>query len=287
MTYNMTDLFSRLDESAIEAMIWNEEKTAIVPLDKLKKHVREGINIESENDRGIFLRTRNHNNTHNTPGFGMKWRARLIVCFLIIAMAAIPVYALVNYRLNKSAAVDEENCYLIGSQIEEDYYIIIDENGNCTDSYGNKGSFEELMSLNDLSDTSRVVTDIENPDNKPSSFVEIKSKKHSGNNYAYPQLILVNNSVCILTDNDGKGWDLKEGDSITVEVSKDSAGRSLKQNLLVGYIQDGTLKDGELIKENTGTYTIKANAAGTYYIYLLSASSDYLTVNKLSIKTDK
>lgn len=283
MICNMTDIFSLLDESTIEAMAWDEEKTVIISLDKLKKHVRNGIYNENEKKRAMVPKLL-YNSTHNTPIYGMKWRARLIVILIIIAIAAVPVYALVNYRLHKSSIVDEENCYLIGSQIEEDYYIIMDENGECTDSLGNKGSLEDMISLSDLPNKSRIVTNVENTDIKPSSYVEIKYKKHSGNIYTYPRLILVNNSVCILTGNDGKGWDLNEGESITVEISKESAKRSLKQNLLVGYIQDGTLKDGKSIKENSGSYTVKADAAGTYYIYLLSASSDYLTVNSLSIE---
>ena len=96
-------------------------------------------------------------------------------------------------------------------------------------------------------------------------------------------MILINNSVCILTNNAGDGWNLNKGESLKVKIIKEDAGSARKRNLVVGYIQDGVLKRGEALNCDEYECVFTAEAAGEYYIYLLSASSDYLTLEGLNI----
>ena len=43
------------------------------------------------------------------------------------------------------------------------------------------------------------------------------------------------------------------------------------------------MKEGTAIDTLTGTYTLEAKENGTYYIYLMSASSDYLALKESTL----
>lgn len=283
MKYSAAEFINLLDENSVEAMIWDERISPVITTDDIKKRVYAEMGWTKEGTSlGSFKRTK-PDGTHTEKGFGRFWRKRLAVLMIVLLIAAVPGYALMRGKLNISSVVTDENRYLVGTQTEDEYYIIIDDDGTCTDSFGNKGTVEEIISLNELPYTSDIVKEIDDPVIKPSSFAEIRSERHFGRSYAYPPIILVNNSPCILTDDNGEGWYLDEGDTINVEITEDKIVGLRKQNMIIGCIQDGVLKSGVQLKEISDGYKLTAKDSGTYYIYLLSASSDYLTLEGISV----
>ena len=98
-----------------------------------------------------------------------------------------------------------------------------------------------------------------------------------------PGQLMINNSVSILTKSNHKGWLLKSGDVLEYSFEKYESDVVSNQTLIVGYIYDGIMKEGTAIDTLTGTYTLEAKENGTYYIYLMSASSDYLALKESTL----
>ena len=272
MTYNIVDIIDMFDESAVEELIWEEEKPETISFERVKSLVHDGICGNSS-----------YNRKRNNIRVKGAWRLRLIAALVALAVAAVPCYALIGGKLSRSAVINDGNKYYVGSQVNDDYYIIIDEDGNYRDSHGNEGSLEDIISKNELHKDSEKVKEIEDNVLNPASYVEIAGEKGSDGSVKYPAMILINNSVCILTNNAGDGWNLNKGESLKVKIIKEDAGSARKRNLIVGYIQDGVLKRGEAFNSDECECVFTAEAAGEYYIYLLSASSDYLTLEGLNI----
>ena len=135
--------------------------------------------------------------------------------------------------------------------------------------------------LNEGLNTSDIVHQIDIEGLCPNSFVEIEINDSDYNNV--PGQLMINNSVSILTKSNHKGWLLKSGDVLEYSFEKYESDVVSNQTLIVGYIYDGIMKEGTAIDTLTGTYTLEAKENGTYYIYLMSASSDYLALKESTL----
>lgn len=268
MTYSFGDIIDLLDENDVERLIWDEKKTEGISIDRVCLLVHDKISERafSNENKSVAIRVKS------------VWRIRFVAVMVALAIAAVPCYALIVGKLNRSSLLNDENKFFVGRQVNEDYYIIIDEDGHSRDSLGNEGSLEDILSINKLSDDSEIINEIEDPVLDPSSYVEFTGENEYKNGIKYPAMILINNSLCILTNDKGGGWDLDRGDSLKVNITKRDSDNARKQNLIVGYIQDGVLKKGEVFNNNKCEYVFTAETSGEYYFYLLSASSDYLTL---------
>lgn len=116
------------------------------------------------------------------------------------------------------------------------------------------------------------------------NVTEIAVKSNSENEYTTPEIILINGAPCIFTKDDGSGWSLSKGDVISFEFEKYPSEIIDEQVLVIGYIHDGKLYSGESFGELNGEYKLEVKGDGEYYIYLTSASSDYLTLKEGSLK---
>lgn len=263
---SLYEAIASLDEDTIEEICWDECNSVQVSSDAISEDVCLKIFGEKQKKRA----------SHKL--------VIAVCCFMILA---IPCYAAVNAILDKAAIVNDENKHLVGTEVTDDYYIVLNEDGTCVDAKGNIGTFEEILSSNSKdAEQSRLVNRIEDDTLVPASYLEVPSKKQRGVKFIYPEIIMVNNSACILTQDNSNGWNLKKGDSITYMYEKARTTTSDNQTLLVGYIHDGVMSNGEITTENKGKYEFTADEAGIYYIWILSASSDYQTIIKHSIKVN-
>jgi transcriptional regulator with XRE-family HTH domain len=128
-------------------------------------------------------------------------------------------------------------------EVQGDYYVVYDGKGQYTDSYGNA-----VDNMDDLTDdkavVSRLVMSIEDEILSPSSYTEIRPWKVKGESKIYPEITILNNEVCILTESDGSGWKLKKGDSLVYGYERMENKLVEDQALLIGVIQDGVMKEG-------------------------------------------
>lgn len=126
----------------------------------------------------------------------------------------------------------------------------------------------------------RIIKEIQINDFSPSSIIEIITDKDDTSSYSTPEIILVNNSVCVLTKEDGSGWDLEKGDILEYHFDKYPSSVVDRQTLLIGYVKNNVMYEGEIYRQLSGSYTLDVQEKGEYFLYLLSASSDYLTLKQ-------
>ena len=80
----------------------------------------------------------------------------------------------------------------------------------------------------------------------PSSIVEIPTDK-SDEMYIIPEIILINNSLCVLSQDNGKGWELTDKDNIVISFDKYKSDITVSQDLIIGYVKDGIMYEGEVL----------------------------------------
>lgn len=119
----------------------------------------------------------------------------------------------------------------------------------------------------------------------PSSIVEIPTDK-SDEMYIIPEIILINNSLCVLTQDNGKGWELTDKDNIVISFDKYKSDITVSQDLIIGYVKDGIMYEGEVFDELSGKYSFSPDEKGEYFFYLLSGSSDYLSLKSGNLEVN-
>jgi hypothetical protein len=73
---------------------------------------------------------------------------------------------------------------------------------------------------------------------------------------------------------------LSKGDTLEFNFEKYKSRVVNQQNLIIGYIKDGVMYEGEAYQQLSDSYVLEAQDKGEYFLYLLSASSDYLTLKQ-------
>ena len=119
----------------------------------------------------------------------------------------------------------------------------------------------------------------------PSSIVEIPTDK-SDEMYIIPEIILINNSLCVLTQDNGNGWELTDKDNIVISFDKYKSDITVSQDLIIGYVKDGIMYEGEVFDELSGKYSFSPDEKGEYFFYLLSGSSDYLSLKSGNLEVN-
>ncbi len=180
--------------------------------------------------------------------------------------------------------IHESNQSLVGTEIKDTGYIIL-KDGVYNNEKGEVIDIEQLSKDSKEFPKSRIVKYSLMPNFIPSSIVEILTDE-TGGSYITPEMILVNNSLCILTKNNGRGWKLSDQDMAVISFEKYESDVVANQNLIIGYVKDGIMYEGKEFEESAGKYSFSPSEEGEYFFYFLSGSSDYLSLKsgKLEIK---
>ena len=104
--------------------------------------------------------------------------------------------------------------------------------------------------------------------------------------YIITEIILINNSLCVLTQDNGKGWELTDKDNIVISFDKYKSDITVSQDLIIGYVKDGIMYEGEVFDELSGKYSFSPDEKGEYFFYLLSGSSDYLSLKSGNLEVN-
>lgn len=264
MKISIYDEMARIDEALIEELCWEYKNEVNVSKTRIKKLVRKNLKKDSRT--------------------GAR-RLKFVIICCILLMISIPACAGMVLKLDISSPVNKDNEHFVGTEVQDNYYVIY-KNGKYIDSNGRTMNNIELTEMEDVLSNNRIVMDVDEHVLCPGSIVEIAGTTHTDSTFTYPKIILVNDSVCVLTQENGVGWTLEKGSTMYYDFSKIHSQTIDRQNLIVGYIKDGTLYEGEGFWDNEGQYCFEVKESGVYHIYLRSASSDYLTLNEsvLSIK---
>lgn len=103
---------------------------------------------------------------------------------------------------------------------------------------------------------------------------------------SYLSRLLINNSLCVLTQDNGKGWELTDKDNIVISFDKYKSDITVSQDLIIGYVKDGIMYEGEVFDELSGKYSFSPDEKGEYFFYLLSGSSDYLSLKSGNLEVN-
>ncbi len=259
MKISIADVIQEIDEDIIEQMVWDEDKKVKFSKLKLKWRIMKELNKQS------FL----YKKLLQTVCF------TLFICLLVPITAKAAIYLM----LTQSAVVDDSNRSLIGTEIIDNNYIIY-KNGTYTNAKGEVLDLDKLRKAQEGIPENRIIKEIQIDHYSPSSIIEVVIDKAGKDTYSTPEIILVNNSACILTKEDGSGWSLEKGDTLEFNFEKYKSSVVARQNLVIGYVEDGVMYQGESFQELSDTYLLRAQEKGDYFVYLLSASSDYLTLKQ-------
>ncbi|MCI8505278.1 MAG: hypothetical protein HFI67_03720 [Lachnospiraceae bacterium] len=205
---------------------------------------------------------------------------RLAGLFLVFAViSSVTVYSL-SGRITKNTQIDDSNRHLIGTETVSDTYYIY-ENGKYYDKYGTAVDMEALCQSQDFDPSqSRIVKNMD--DLKPLSapVTEFPVDQAEENIWYSQEIMLVNASPAVFTKSDGSGWALKPGESLSYTFDKYPSETSSNQRLHIGFVKNGVMYQGETFPSAAGTYGYTAEEEGEYYLYLISYSSDCLSLKE-------
>ncbi|MNW44727.1 hypothetical protein D3C74_219660 [compost metagenome] len=209
----------------------------------------------------------------------------VVVC--IISLITLTSVLAANQRmLRSSELLTDDNKQLIGKETISEYHIVY-RDGKYIDSYGNEISEGDLLkSTQNSIPKNRIIQQINLNNFIPSSIVEFETKLID-RMFISPEIITINGSVSILTKSDGEGWDLELGDQIRFVFDKYPSEVIDNQKLLIGYIKDGILNQGQVSDQLKGEYLLNIDDSGEYYVFLLNVSSDPISLKKGTLMISK
>ncbi|MGG3281100.1 hypothetical protein [Paenibacillus solani] len=218
----------------------------------------------------------------NSSGF-KKLRKSLFIGTMAFGLSTI--IACTPKEVKQTELITDTNRHLIGKESSGDYMIY--RNGVYIDSNGVEYSPEELKNRtrNSLPEN-RIITETMEENFIPPSIFEIETKEKNGV-FISPEIITVNGSVNVLTDTNGRGWELKAGDSVEYEFEKYKSEVVEYQNIFIGYVKDGVLNPWQKFDQLMGNYNLTIEESGQYYFYIINASSDTIALKEGALRLTK
>lgn len=135
------------------------------------------------------------------------------------------------------------------------------------------------------------IKSIESEEHFPYAMDIFEAKKEDGY-YTTPEVIFTNNAMVIFTKEGNKGWKLKKGQTLHFEVeeypSEVTWGRG--QVIIYTHILNGKLMneeyEGHSRYELSQKYDLQAEKDGEYYLCLIGASSDSISIKNGRLYVD-
>lgn len=253
MKYKISDLLNLIDQECAEKLIQDpldSEPAYCLDPEKIKARVHKKM---MEQDR--YYRKKIH---------------RTLRYILIAALATLAfsgaVFAAIH--LYKAKLLNEENKSEIGEEVVYGNEVEIVE--------GDPGSMEAPGIPQN-----RIVTSIDG--DSPcyfNSITEFLVEEVDGN-YIIPELIAYNGNLICFTQSNGDGWELKEGDTISLTIRKYD--EDSDKEIQVGFIKDGVFYDNDILSNNPVAYSFTADSAGEYFIYILNWNVDSTSYHRGTI----
>lgn len=160
-----------------------------------------------------------------------------------------------NISINGSAYITEENKKLIGTETK----------------YG------EFKNVTDTLKSNKIIKKMQPEINLDCASINAFRTIEKNSIYITPEIIQTNGSIGIFTKENDCGWNLKKGQNIKFNFEKYKSQVVENQTAIIGYIKNGEMIKGEEFKNLYGEYNLTIDEDGEYYIYIVNASSDYLS----------
>lgn len=198
----------------------------------------------------------------------MSSRKSLILFVILLFLIGIVVVG-INYEKpadeNFTALIiNEENRKLIGTEVSGGTPTILP-------------SSEDSKGKNEMIDATSILKDFSFCDDAIEPTSVTKFPTTGGKT---PEVIFTNGACIVFTKEKGEGWECKPGDTLSFSFEKYPSNVVDDQALIIGCIQNRTFKSGEIFTELSGSYYTEVQEGGEYFIYVISATSDYLAMKE-------
>lgn len=253
ITYN--DMFTNISDVAFEILeendMFNDETDDMFSSDRTCKDVTDMIHEQK---------------TVRKRHFAVK------SVLLVAALAAMSSIFAIAHNTG-AALIDDTNRHLVGQESNLSYTIVkADE----------KIEFPEKTSK-EIWKRTTLVKSYKNVSIIPNSITEFAVSGDSGK-YITPEIIFGNNDLVIFEKEDGSGWKLNKGETLVFQATeyKSEVNHGKGQIIDYFYICNGEILDGNSEPSKTlyQTFELTAEKAGEYYICLLGASSDPISLKE-------
>ncbi len=186
-----------------------------------------------------------------------------------IAVNAATDGAIGNWLSNIFTAqiIDDDNSDLIGTAVQ-DYSNNINNGSN--DSI--KDNCDVVTGL----PHNTIIQSLADDSITPPSSITLFSTEN-GNT---PEVIMMNGSAVVFACDGENGWKCGDDEILIFDFEKYDSEVTDNQILIVGYILDGVMYPGEEFSDIKGSYSLKLEKGGEYYVYIISATSDYLSLKQ-------
>ena len=239
--YSLDELIKELDDEFVEEHCFNFNETPKISKKNVMKRIKEEIK----------------------PRYRVLKRRYLAFAVLLIGITGVSVSAGVNYFTTRVEAINDDNRHLIGTA------PVLGEESMILTEPGHDIPYNEETEIPE----NRIVKEVEDGLLIPGGIEEFIAKEFE-DGYHCTEIIIPNGQAGIYTKEDGNGWELEAGQTITFNYSLYDGGKSLK----IGVVKENTMCNGTVISDSEGEYSVTADESGTYYIYLIGYSSDYISL---------
>lgn len=198
------------------------------------------------------------------------------VLFLLLAMSSANAEKEISTQrfMSHAMLIDDENASLIGTEVQDNMPLISKNDAIKTEDL--EGNLHALESEN------LIVTSYDDEVLPPINMENFKTMDN-----VTPEVIMMNGSAAIFTQEDIEGWKCDVGEKIVYSFERYPSEVKEQQTLIVGYILNGVMHKGEKFLDLDGKYEYKIEKEGEYFIYVINADSDYLSLKKGNIFIQK
>lgn len=183
-------------------------------------------------------------------------------------------------KMTGASMVNDENRMLIGTEVVDDGAFVI--NGEMEEELGTD-DVDRVNLKEQLIAGSHIVNEIDKNMLLPFSIEEIKVIEG-----VTPEIIMTNGAAVVFYQDDYNGWQCKAGDKLIFDFSKYESAITEEQTFVIGYVLDGVMyNSSEAFRSMEGRYELQIEKDGEYFVYLISATSDYLTMKEGEIRVNK
>lgn len=183
------------------------------------------------------------------------------VAMVLCGMAGSDMIDGKNTMLVRANLIDNENAMLIGKEVQDDTPFIAIE-----------GAQEKPGAAYDT-EVNEVVESFADELLQPINIANFETVDN-----ATPEVIIPNGSAATFGQSDVMGWMCNIGDELVYRFEKYPSEVVDRQTLVVGFILNGEMHPGEKFLDLDGEYRHKVEENGEYFIYVVNAASDPLSL---------
>lgn len=251
-------------------------------MDKISAHIEDKYSVTEEFDqkmKKICMQKKSKRSKYH-----LKIATAMVGTFIVLVGTGIVTNAATDGKVADAmrkflgiTTVTEEVQELIGKEVIDDGVLeveedIVNENNLIDDGQKQEKVFAE----------SKIVESAEKSGVIPTSIQDVQVKGGTT-----PEIIMTNGAMAVFYQKDYSGWKCETGEELVFEYEKYASDVTDEQNIIVGYILDGVMYEGEAYKDLSGNCRMNIEKEGEYYIYVVSATSDYVTLKAGTIHVEK